>query len=165
MKYAVIALIVPSIPISETVTLSFQDQATGNNTPLSKNDMLHAAYDFDAVMQLAFTSGTTADASARRMLQAGDYKLWTSGPIAQTVEFADDTPARKYDLGNGDGYRPFRPRFYVTFWPSLKRVQVRFVGENGLTTEIEDLRYNLTLKLGNVSPRTVYTIDLTGSVY
>src|SRR3954452_8711703 len=49
VKYAVIALIVPSIPISENVTLSFQDQVTGNNTPLSKNDMLHAAYDFDAV--------------------------------------------------------------------------------------------------------------------
>ena len=54
--------------------------------------------------------------------------------------------ARKYDPGDGDGYCPFRPRFYVMFWPSLNWVQVRFVGENGFTSEIEDLRYNLNVK-------------------
>jgi hypothetical protein len=50
------------------------------------------------------------------MLQDGRYTLWTSGPIAQTIELADDSAAAKYDLGNGDGHQPFRPRFYATFW-------------------------------------------------
>ncbi len=38
------------------------------------------------------------------MLANGDYKLWTSGPVAQTVILADDTATRKYDIGFGDGY-------------------------------------------------------------
>ena len=96
------------------------------------------------------------------MLQDGHYTLWTSGPIAQTIELADDSAAAKYDLGNGDGHRPFRPRFYATFWPSTRQVSVRYVGENGKTTELEDLAYTLTLKLGKTSPQNVYTIDLTG---
>jgi hypothetical protein len=37
------------------------------------------------------------------MLQNGDYKLWTSGPVAQTIMLGDDTAARKYDIGFGDG--------------------------------------------------------------
>jgi hypothetical protein len=163
VKYAVIAIMVPSIPAEGSVMLTFQNQTSGNNTPLSKAQMLDPAYNFNAEMHLAFTSGKTGVASARQMLQNGDYKLWTSGPIAQTIELADDTAERKYDLGNGDGYRPFRPRFYATFWPATRQVSIRYVGENGLTTELEDLRYNLVLTLGNASPRTVYTIDLTGS--
>ena len=96
------------------------------------------------------------------MLQNGHYTLWTSGQIAQTVELADDSAAATYDLGNGDGHHPFRPRFYATFWPSTHQVNVRYVGENGKTTELEDLAYTLTLTLGKMSPRNVYSIDLTG---
>ena len=96
------------------------------------------------------------------MLQDGHYTLWTSGPIAQTVELADDSAAAKYDLGNGDGHHPFRPRFYATFWPSTRQVSVRYVGENGKTTELEDLAYALTLTLGKTSPQNVYSIDLSG---
>jgi hypothetical protein len=142
--------------------LSFRNQPSGNNTPLTRAQMLNPKYDFDAKMQLAFTSGTVAFASARRMLEDGHYTLWTSGQIAQTVELADDSAAARYDLGNGDGHHPFRPRFYATFWPSTRQISVRYVGENGKTTELEDLTYMLTLTLGKISPQNIYSIDLTG---
>ena len=71
--------------------------------------MLDPKFDFDAKMQLRFTSGAAAAASARQMLQSGHYTLWTSGQIAQTIELADDGAAATYDLGNGDGHHPFRP--------------------------------------------------------
>ena len=56
----------------------------------------------------------------------------------------DDSTARKYDIGFGDGYHPFRPRFEATFWPATHQVFVRAIGENGLSTELEDLAYKLT---------------------
>ena len=40
---------------------------------------------------------------------------------------------------------------------------VRYVGENGKTTELEDIAYTLTLTLGKTSPQNVYSIDLSGS--
>ncbi len=163
VKFAIISVMIPSIPANGSVTLSFQNQRSGNNPPLTAAQMLDAAYNFDAKMTLAFTSGQTRTVSARTMLQNGDHKPWTSGPIAQTIELADDTTARKYDQGNGDGYKPFRPRFYVTFWPVTRQVTVRYVGENGLTTELEDLTYNLTLTLGNTNPQNIYSADLTGT--
>lgn len=163
LKYAVLAVVIPSLPNNTNVVLTFQNQASGNNTALSGAAMLDAAYDFEATMALVFTSAATGTASARAMLTAGDYTLWTSGPVAQTIELADDTVARAYDLGNGDGFHPFRPRFYATFWPALHKVQIRYVGDAGLTTEITDLNYNLTLTRGNAIPTTVYSLNLTGS--
>jgi hypothetical protein len=72
----------------------------------------------------------------------------------------DDTKARKYDIGLGDGYHPFRPRFYATFWPATQQVYVRVVGENGLTTEQEDLAYKLSIASNG---SVLYTKDLTGT--
>src|SRR5271170_5330405 len=96
------------------------------------------------------------------MLAAGAYTNWTSGQIAQTIAIADDSATRKYDVGFGDGHHPFRPRFYATFWTGTGQVFVRFVGENDITTELEDTAYRLTLGLGSPS-RIVYTQDLTGT--
>ncbi len=105
---------------------------------------------FSAQMILAPSAGGKAQSvDARTMLANGDYKLWTSGPVAQTIMLADDSPTRKYDIGFGDGYHPFRPRYYATFWPATHQVFVRAVGENGLSTELEDLAYSLTLTGAN----------------
>ena len=161
-KYAILALIVPLIPSIGSLTLTFSDQTSGNNTPLTTAQMLAARYNFDATLALTFTSGKNASASARTMLAAGDYTLWTSGQIAQTVEIADDTTARNYDIGNGDGFHPFRPRFFATFWPTLNKVKVRVVAENGLSKEISNLLYNATVKLGSASPQQVYLANLSG---
>ena len=161
VEFAVIAVVIPTIPASGSLTLTFQNQTAGNNTPLTQAQMLQSAYMFDVKMALtSTTAGVTQTASARTMLQNGDYRLWTSGPVAQTVELADDSAARKYDIGFGDGYHPFRPRFYATFWPATHQVYVRCVGENGLTTELEDLAYNLSISSNET---TIYTKDLTGA--
>ena len=150
VEYAVVALMIPSLPASGSVTLTFQNQTSGNNTPLTQAQMLSLAYMFSAQMILAPTAGGKVQSvDARTMLSSGDYKLWTSGPVAQTIILADDSPARKYDIGFGDGYHPFRPRYYATFWPATHQVNVRYVGENGNATELEGLAYSLTLTGGN----------------
>jgi hypothetical protein len=150
VKFAVIAVMIPTLPATGSLTLTFRNQTATNNTPLTQAQMLDPRYAFNAQIVLKnATTGTMLAASARTMLQNGDYKLWTSGPVAQTIILADDSTSRKYDLGF-DGYRPFRPRFFATFWPATHQVLVRYVGENGNTQEIEDLSYDLTLIVGNV---------------
>jgi hypothetical protein len=153
VAYAVIAVVIPTIPAGGSLTLTFQNQTTPNNTPLTQTQMLAMRYMFSAQMILAGTAGGASQAvDARTMLANGDYKLWTAGPVAQTIILADDSPARKYDIGLGDGYHPLRPRFYATFWPATSQVSVRVVGENDNIQEIEDLSYNLTLTAANAVP-------------
>lgn len=154
-EFAVMAVVIPAIPAKGSVTLSFQDTLT-TSTPLLQSQM-QAMLPVGA-MAMTLTPGGTADAG--QMLADGNCKLWTSGQIAQTIECADDSAARKYDLGIGDGFHPFRPRFYVTFWPGTGQVYVRVVGENGLTTEQEDIAYNLNITSNNI---TLYSKDLTGA--
>lgn len=155
VKFAIISAVLPSLPASGSVTLTFANQKSGNNTPLTKAQMLDATYDFDATIALT-SGGTTVTASARKMLSDGAYTYWTSGPIATTILLADDSTARAYDIGF-DSYRSFRPRFYVTFWPATHQVQVRYVGENINSTTLENLTYDLALTLGQAHPATVYT--------
>ena len=226
VEYAVMSVVVPSIPANGSVTLTFRDTTTNNNTPLTSAQMLGSNYNFDAQFSLAFptqlqggwgklgthtyltairaianggfnitigstpvsviglnlstvtswravatalqaaigngvkvelsggpdqsdafrivapnaasisyasapASGTdlssmlgltqatgavalaqsTQTASARTMLANSNCKNWTRGPVAQTIICADDTATRAYDIGDGDGYHPFRPRF------------------------------------------------------
>ena len=160
VEFAVIAVVIPALLASGSLTLTFQNQNAGSNTPLTQAQMLASTYNFDASMTLTPVGGTAQAASARTMLQNGDYKLWTSGPVAQTIMLGDDTAARKYDIGFGDGYHPFRPRFYATFWPATHQVFVRCVGENGLTTEVEDLAYQLSITSNGAA---VYAADLSGT--
>ena len=169
VEFAVIAVVIPTIPASGSLTLTFQDQLSANNTPQTQAQMLNPLnYNLIALISFESTGGITNTASARLMLQNGDYKLWTSGPIAQTIILADDTATRKYDIGFGDGYHPLRPRFYLTFWPATHQVWVRVIVENGLTTELEDMAYTATVQVGAVSPGAggspapTYTVDLSG---
>ncbi len=153
VEFAVVAVVIPTIPASGSLSLTFQPGAC-NNTPLTQAQMLAMYYDFDAQISLTPASGPAQTADARHMLTNGDYQLWTAGPVAQTIMLGDDSAARKYDLGLGDGYHPFRPRFYATFWPATGQVQVRYVGENGNTQELEDLNYNLALNTSNARAYT-----------
>lgn len=275
IKHAAISAVVPSIPSSGSLALTFQNQLSGNDAALSRSDMLASGFNFDATMSFAFPAmrrgipettiatwqavtngslsvvvdgtsyavtgisfaglttllaitnaintalaaaavpafawvaqtygypahsyiistatgaghtialatpasgtdigplllktgaatlaGSVASVSARTMLAAGHYTVRHAGPIAQTVEIADHSAARTYDVGNGDGFRPLRPRFYATFWPGSNKVFVRCVAENGLTSELEDLLYSATITVDQTSPRTVYSVDLTGA--
>ena len=166
-EYAVMAVVVPAIPANGAVTLSFAPGAC-NNAPLTTAQMLDPSYNFDAnVLMVPNTGAATTfsgdNTNAALMLANGDYKLWTSGPVAQTILLGDDTTARKYDVGFGDGFHPVRPRYEATFWPATHQVFVRAIVENDLTTEIEDTSYAATIKGGATSPVTEYQEDLTGT--
>ncbi|MGH7031801.1 MAG: hypothetical protein ACREEZ_15410, partial [Stellaceae bacterium] len=92
VEYAVIAVLVPAVPASGSLSLTFQNQTAGNNTPLTRAQMLGLSYMFSAQMILASTTGGKAQSvDARTMLANGDYTLWTSGPVAQTIILGDDT--------------------------------------------------------------------------
>jgi hypothetical protein len=160
VEFAVISVIVPHIPANGSVSLTFDDDLVNDNTPLTQAQMKVLLPIGSATMTLTPTSGPVGTSDAGQMLSDGNCRPWTSGPIAQTMECADDTVVRKYDIGFGGGFHPFRPRFYVTFWPVTHQVFVRAVGENGLTTEQEDLAYKLAITSNGT---TVYTKDLTGA--
>ena len=163
VKFAVIALVIPSLPPGKVVRLTFANETNANNAPLSRDEMLDPRkFGFDAAMSLAAPGQAPQTASARDMLAHGAYRLWTSGPVAQTVEIADDTADAAYDIGFDGAHHPFRPRFYATFWPLTHQVEVRYVGEAAKTTELADLSYDLTLTVGEERKR-VYAVDLTGT--
>jgi hypothetical protein len=164
VEFAVMATVVPTLPDGRAVTLTFRPGPCGN-APLSKAQMLGSSFNFNTVLSVTGVgAGAIAQTvSARTMLANGDYKLWTAGPVAQTVILADDTATRKYDIGFGDGYHPLRPRFYATFWPATHQVFVRAVGENDNTAELEDLSYKLSISAGQTSPSVVYSGDLSGA--
>jgi hypothetical protein len=167
VEFAVMAVVIPSIPPNGRVTLTFQDTTASSNTALTSAQMLDPSYNFDAALTLTPNSGAAGSFSgdatnARTMLQNGNYKLWTSGPVAQTIILADDTAARKYDIGFGDGFHPLRPRYYATFWPATNQVSIRAVVESANPQEVEDTDYKVTITAGQTSPATVYTADLSG---
>lgn len=155
VKHAILSLLVPSIPASGSVNLTFQNQTDGNNTPLTQSDMLDAAYDFDAVIQIA-AGDVTCSASARTMLSDGNFTYWTQGPIATTIILADHSTARAYDMGF-DNLKSIRPVFEATFWPGINKVRVRFIAEDCNSEALEDAMYDITLTTGSAAPATVYT--------
>ena len=125
--------------------------------------------DVSAMLAMAIAQGATVHAavsgspvvtSALAMMQAGHYKLWTAGPIAQTIEVSDDSGS--FDISTDGTNHPLRPRFYCTFWPA-GLVDVRVVVENNKTTQLMDCAYTAQISIGNASPTVVYSVDLTGT--
>jgi hypothetical protein len=165
VKHAILAFLIPNFPARSSVTVTFQNQGTGNNTPLSQAQMLGSNFNFDAQIQLS--NGSTVTASALAMLTAAGScssfggsppplcQLWTSGQIAQTVILADHSTNRAYDIGF-DSNRAFRPIFIATFWPTINKVMVRFIGENASTQALENQTYSLALTVGQGSTTPVY---------
>ena len=159
VKFAVIAVMIPTIPAIGSVTLTFRDRHSSHNKPLTQSQMMAMLPVGTATMTLTPVSGPAGTADAGQLLADGNCNPWTAGPIAQTMECADDSASARYDIGFDGTHHPFRPRFYATFWPSLGKVQIRMVGENCKTTELTDLAYSLTLQAGG----TIYNLDLTGT--
>jgi hypothetical protein len=101
VKHAILSFLIPSLAANSTITVTFQNQASGNNTPLTTAQMVDSAYNFDAQMELSAPSCpgcTVQTASARTMLSSGAYTYWTSGPVATTAIIADHT-TKAYDVG------------------------------------------------------------------
>jgi hypothetical protein len=162
VKHAILAFLIPTLRAGSTVVVQFANQPSGNNSALPQSAMQSASYDFDA--QILISNGATPIASARRMLNDGAYTLWTSGQIAQAIVLADHRntascgghKCSSYDMGF-DSYKSVRPIFHATFWPGINKVHVRFIGEISNTETLQDLTYSLALKLGNSTPRQVYS--------
>lgn len=154
VKHAILSFLLPELAADSTLTVSFRNQENPENAPLTKEQMLQGTFDFDAVMEL--TNEETLRASARQMLENGDFEYWTEGPIATGVILADHSETRRYDIGF-DEHRSFRPIFLATFWPGINKVKVRFIGEIGNTEALQDQSYSLVLKLGQASPKVVYS--------
>jgi hypothetical protein len=156
VKHAIVSFIVPTLPARGSVTVTFQNQATGNNTPLTKEQMLSPSFSFDAEMELRDAAGNVRTASARKMLEAGAFTYWTSGPVATTVILADHSVQRAFDIGF-DQHRSFRPIFHATFWPGLNKVRVRYIGEIANSEVLQDMTYSVALKLGMNAATPVYS--------
>jgi hypothetical protein len=130
--------------------VSFINQASCNcDVGLSMEDMLSADYNLDA--KISLTPGGSA--SAKEMLQNGDFRYWIKGPIATQIILEDRSQALKYDL-TFQGYKSFHPIFVATFFPSNKRVKTEFIGENNWINSQQDIVYNLALTLNG---NTVYS--------
>ncbi len=158
VKQAILSFIAPSLKAGASVVVRYANQKTGlNEESLSASAMLEDVFDFEASMELK-SGSTTLKASARKMISEGAFTYWIRGKIATTVIIADHSAARKYDVGF-DVNRSFRPIFHATFWPALHRVKVRWIGEASNTEAMQDLRYSLTLRLGQRSPQKVYEKD------
>jgi hypothetical protein len=154
-KHAILTFYIPTLQAGSTITVTFQNQGSGNNAGYAtKSDMLGTGYNFDATMQL--TGSTIQNASARTMLNAGAFTYWLQGSIATSIILADHSLSRTYDIGF-DSYKAFRPIFHATFWPSINKVRVRFVGEIANTEALENQTYSLVLRTGSASPATVYS--------
>ncbi|HEX2829532.1 MAG TPA: hypothetical protein VHP37_24520 [Burkholderiales bacterium] len=148
LKYAIVLFVVPKLPAGQPVEVVLHPAgAAAEAVPLRPAEMLDARFDFDATINVAGTS-----ISAREMLSRGDFAYWTSGPVATTVILGDHSARRTYDVRASS----FRPIFHATFWPAINKVRVRFIGENSLTTDIRDSRYDLMLSAGHARAQTFY---------
>ena len=156
VKHAILNFFIPTLRSRSQVLITFRNQTSGNNEGgLSKDAMLDPAYDFEAQMKLASES-TSLAASARAMLEAGAYTTWFQGSVATSIILADHSEKRAFDIGF-DEHRSFRPIFHATFWPTIKKVRVRFIGELANTEVFQDQTYSLELALGRKSPASVYS--------
>ena len=160
LKFAIISFILPNLSQAGT-QVSFQNQATGNNTGgLVQTDMLDPAYDFDGVIQIS--GSASHNISARTMLQAGKFRYWLQGPIVTAV-IIEDRDNRSFDVNvdNGAG-NPLHPMFEAWFYPQGHKVELGFTLENtwassSPTNSARNQTFSLVLTTGSASPSTQLT--------
>lgn len=145
VKHAIFNIILDSLPANSSLIAMFKNKATSDNTPLTKEEMLSDALNFDAKMQ--FTFDEEVSVSARDMINSGHYEPWLQGPIATSIIVKDHSIDRLYDVG-ADSHKSIRPIFMITFWPTLSAYTVRYLAENINSEALQDQRYNFVLTLG-----------------
>ena len=160
LKFAVVSVMIPSLAAGESADLELRPSTCGSNTPLTPDQML-ANFNFDA--RILLNSGQAGNVSARDMLSAGKYRLWTSGPIVTTA-IIEDHITKSYDMGT-DAYKALRPIFHVQFWPKTGAYRVRYIVEQSDTTKLENQQYSLLLTAGSASPVTLYEKASVDHIY
>ncbi len=155
VKYAILSFIVPKLGAFRKAKITFVDQIQNGNSALSIAEMLNSGFDFDAKMEFQH-NGLTIVVSAREMLKDPYITYWTKGKICTTILLKDHSTQRKFDIGF-DSHRSIRPLFYISFWPEIKQVRVRFIAEICNTECLQDQSYRLQLSIGYSNPSLVYT--------
>ncbi|MBX7145512.1 MAG: hypothetical protein K1X79_13765 [Oligoflexia bacterium] len=161
LQHAIISFVLPQLNPFQVLTVSFVEQASCNNTPLTRSQMLAGNFDFDARMTLtpASTGVPLPTTSAREALTNGNFTYWTQGPVNTTVIIADHSLNRLYDIGT-DSYRAIRPIAVVSFWPAVNGggAIVRFIGELANSEALEDQGpFNLSYSVGLTNPTQVFS--------
>ena len=82
VKYAIIAVRIPSMPANYTVTLSFQNQPSGNNAPIAAAELLRQFPDFDAIIQISKPASITGIIET----DLTRWKAITNGSLSVTVD-------------------------------------------------------------------------------
>jgi hypothetical protein len=160
LKFAVVSFVVPSLAANGNVTVSFSDQATGNNTGfLTQAQMLASAFDFDGTIEMTGSSKQTV--TAREMLTNGHFRYWLQGPVVTAVILEDRTTARTYDKDFGDGSKALHPIFEAWFYPQGNKVELGYTVENVWSSSVasksmRDLSYSLVLTSGSAAPTSEY---------
>lgn len=155
VKHAVLTFYLPTLAANSSVTVTFANQTSGNNTDfLTKREMQASKLNFDARIELTNGNNTVA-ASARALLDADKFEYWNKGSVSTSIILADHSFARAFDVGF-DAQRSFRPIFHATFWPDIRKVKIRFIGEAANTVALQDQSYALALKLGKTPALPVY---------
>jgi len=176
LKFAVVSFIIPSLPANGSVTVSFSNQVSGNNTGfLAKSDMLSTGYNFDGQIQI---SGTAShNISARAILNAasscsdpgndpdgGQFicTYWLKGPIV-TAAILEDRTGKNFDVNtDGAAGNPLHPLFEAWFYPQGNSVQLGYTLEDAWAStnpanSARNQTYSVTLTGGNTSPVIEYT--------
>jgi hypothetical protein len=161
LKFAIVSFVIPNLPARGSVTVSFSNQTTGNNSGfLTQQDMLGASFDFDATIQMDGAVRRTV--SAAQMVSGGYFRYWLQGPIVTAAIIEDRTPARAFDQDFGDGSKALHPIFEAWFYPQSGAVKVGYTIENtwasyNSSIGMRDLSYALTLRSGARTPTTEFT--------
>lgn len=173
VKHAIMSYLIPSAANGVKLYFTFRTQVSGNNTALTKTEMLDAAYDFETDVVDTFAGPVTASAAARVMLSSSvsipscetinwntatgvSACYWLKGQINTTIVLVDHTTAHTYDFG-GDAFKSIRPMFIASFWPSNHSVKVRIVSEIGNSTNFQDQIYSTVIHTGLAAPTVRYS--------
>jgi hypothetical protein len=151
VRFAVVSAIVPSVPASGDVAVSFSNGACPPAAGLTSAEMLAPRFDFDA--RISLNGGAAGSASARDMLSRGHYTLWTQGPVVTTAVIADHS-GKTHDIG-ADAHKSLRPMFEVQFWPTIGKTRIRAILEATDTEKVQNQAYGVSVQVGASAPLEV----------
>lgn len=151
VRFALVSAVLPSVPASGSLSISFSDTECQAQAPLATAEMLSPRFDFDA--RIALNGGAAGTASARDMLSRGHYTLWTSGQVVTTAVIADHK-TKSFDIGV-DAHKSLRPVFEVQFWPTIAKTRVRVILEATDTEKVQNQNYDVGVFTGASAPKQV----------
>ncbi|MDH5447129.1 MAG: hypothetical protein OEY52_16390 [Gammaproteobacteria bacterium] len=151
LRHAVLSMNVPVLNPGEvkTITISTDNKAVDNSTPLSKTQLL--ATNFDAVVQVNI-GGTVYSASAKDLLQSLPEKKWLSGPVV--TEWMVSAPLQ---TASKVSHPHLTARFHIRAYSGMKSVRADVTVENNWTfvSNPQNVTYDATVHIGGAQAYTI----------